>query len=390
MGSTVSCHKTDKKTLDLNDNRKAPSEKNKGVRENTNSVRPNSDLLREIGRGRSSKKKLEALNDHDRIEKLGIAHLPDHAKLDILISNKLETNLFDFDESAEEKVHSELPKNKEVILEESLKMRDTSGDIAQVHDSQGMAKQSVSDTTMSINNTAINNGAMDIDEKQKCSSSIEKETEINTNSETLVPNNADSGLIGSDDSSRISPQGTSDEHINTDTKSNELDKNVQETVVDVRASETSQADADDIEAKILANVRDDCLSMKENKWIINDETISTVTMTFLYGLQKSSRNMNVHSKIADILLQTNTVDKLCEIVIFIQKKASDSQFNLNQNLIYTIGATLGILVNYTDTSEAVAEKVAGFPGMLHALRQILVELSDLKLHEATVVSIKKA
>ena len=409
MGSTVSCHKTDKKTLEFNDDRSSRAqptqtplvrdENKKKPHGSTELIHPKSELLDEIYRKTALKKTEsdEFFKNHNHagnFKQMELAQVAQHAKLTTQKTQTLMTEQNKNMECVEEENRSlDLPTKEDVTLEESLQLRDISEDTAYAQFTQSMAKQNGSDTRLVINDDAMERSNMYSAENHlKNNKPIEKEmqnhSEISANSEILVPNNADSCFTEtSRDSSGLSPCESTGRDVNIDSDSNDSEKRIKETYVVIKTSETTTENAEhDAEQNILTNVRESITFMKGMKWITSEGRVSKGAMNVLNALQKTSRNVNAQSKSADILLETNTVGKLCELVIFIHKQVTEGQFNVNQTLFYTIGVTIGILVNYTDASEGIAEKVSGYPGMLDALRQILIGFSERKLHEVIAVS----
>ena len=86
--------------------------------------------------------------------------------------------------------------------------------------------------------------------------------------------------------------------------------------------------------------------------------------------------------IANIALNADIIERMCEMVITIYQGKLVSDIN-NSSFWDPLCLSMGILWNYTDTSEEWAERVANTPGLLDIIYKIL---TDIRTTEATSVS----
>ena len=408
MGSTVSCHKMDKKTLEFNDKlsyRVQPShpplirdkieENCRKFQEDAQHVHSNCEVLDEVVNKTEVLKKesaefMSCLNDAGKVKQLGLEQVSEHARLTAQETKKLLAEQNEKLESVEEQTFAkdnrpvDLPLNEDTILEESMQLRDTSEDTTHVR--TGLP---INMTNLFNSNTRHVNNGYALERSTVHTGQNHLENNRPAENETLEQKHVDSGFTETGDTSGESSGEGSVRDANDSPGSKESGKSVQEADVVHKTSESTTDNKEhDVEQILLTNVRESIALMKRKKWVTSEGRVSKGAINILGVLQQASSNINALSKAADILLETNTVDKICELVIYIQKQVTEGQFNEKiQTLYFTMGVTLGVLVNYTDSSEGIVEKVTGYPGVLDVLRQILIGFSEKRLHEMMAVSI---
>ena len=170
-----------------------------------------------------------------------------------------------------------------------------------------------------------------------------------------------------------------------------------DTCIPTRGSETKQLNAEPskgVRPEIISTERNienmvqECVnSMKETPWITKTGKISQGAKNFLGVLEHAHNVLEKPTNIAKILMETETLNRICELVIdiqehFMEKKLKDRE----QTLRLTLGVATGVLVNFTDTSAEIAEKIVIIPRFLSSLHQILAEFCEKHIHQVDTVS----
>lgn len=167
-----------------------------------------------------------------------------------------------------------------------------------------------------------------------------------------------------------------------------LERTEKHVDADSKKGHTDTDDHMDTEKILLRNVQETIDSLKGTKWVTKDGKVCKGAKNFLGILQQSSSVIDAPAKIASVLLKLNVVDQICDLIIHIQKQVTSNEFcERIQTLCYTLGVALGVAVNYTDTSEEIAEKITGYPEFLTTIRQILVGFSEKSLHKVFAVCV---
>ena len=138
----------------------------------------------------------------------------------------------------------------------------------------------------------------------------------------------------------------------------------------------------------VENMVQDCVnSMKETPWITKTGKISQGAKNFLGVLEHAHNVLEKPSNIAKMLIETETLNRICELVIDIQEHFTEKKLkDREQTLRLTLGVATGVLVNFTDTSAEIAEKIVIIPRFLSSLHQILVEFCEKHIHQFDTVS----
>ena len=174
-------------------------------------------------------------------------------------------------------------------------------------------------------------------------------------------------------------------------------KHREKSDISTRGSDTKQLNAEPskgVRPEIISTERNienmvqDCVnSMKETPWITKTGKISQGAKNFLGVLEHAHSVLEKPTNIAKMLMETETLNRICELVIeiqehFMEKKLKDRE----QTLRLTLGVATGVLVNFTDTSAEIAEKIVIIPRFLSSLHQILVEFCEQHVHQVDTVS----
>ena len=141
------------------------------------------------------------------------------------------------------------------------------------------------------------------------------------------------------------------------------------------------------EKNVVQNVQESIDSMKGKLWITEEGKIHQGVVKILDILQTSESILESHTQVINIILETQTVDKICELVVNIQEKLTTKEFKEKIQILHLIlAAAIEVLINYSDLSTDLAERVTTVPGFLQSVRNILVEFSEKNLHQVESVS----
>ena len=157
--------------------------------------------------------------------------------------------------------------------------------------------------------------------------------------------------------------------------------------IPTRGSDTKQRQIISTERKVENMVQDCINSMKETPWITKTGRISQGAKNFLGVLEHAHSVLEKPTNIAKMLMETDTLNRICELVIDLQEHFTEKKLkDREQTLRLTLGVATGVLVNFTDTSAEIAEKIVIIPRFLPSLHQILVEFCEQHVHQVDTVS----